>query len=175
MTVSSKEEKEENDQTGSSILRAKNAGCQAPIQKGKGEIEDYTDGEGDKYPVGSCNGADKAIVGGYGKKSKRKVNETAATIVRILESASVSEIIVRYFVYLDLLRVDILIPNVQVLLMMEKGISGGLTFCLSCESNLRTTVDMLLNARPFGLVDLVVPCLNSRPPLMDTPLLQNGG
>lgn len=92
-----------------------------------------------------------------GKKGKGDVNEWLQATVRVPESESMSEITVRYRVYVGSLIVVVLIATVQIL--PEESISGGPSLYVSCESNWRTNVGISLTMIPFRLMDLVVPCL----------------
>lgn len=170
--IGSEEEREENDQIRPSNLQAQNARCQLQGLKLIDKLEDSADEDADASPSSPFNGAEISIVGISGKKGKGDVNEWLQATVRVPESESMSEITVRYRVYVGSLIVVLLIATVQIL--PEESISGSPTLYLSCESNWRTKLGISLTVIPFRLMDLVVLCLKWRSPLMATSLSQKG-
>lgn len=155
--IGSEEEREENGQIRPPNLQAQNERCQLQGLKVIDKLEDSADEDADASPIGPFNGAEISIVGISGKKGKGDVNEWLQATVRVPESESMSEITVRYHVYVGSLIVVLLIATVQIL--PEESISGSPTLYLSCESNWRTNVGISLTVIPFRLMDLVVPCL----------------
>lgn len=86
---------------------------------------------------------------------------------RELRTTTIPELLCLYHMKFPPIKVETTLP-----VTTTGNANPGSIFRACCENNWQTIGGMSLTANPFGSMDLVVPCLKSRSPLMDIPSLQ---